>query len=205
MLVESVTVIEMSNDVTNRNRDTQGTWKLLMGVGVVLVILGLLAIFTPLFAGLSVSFFLGVYLVIGGIVHFVHAFSGREWTGFLTQLVLAVVFVGGGLSLLLNPLVGLITLTLLLIAFFLVDGVVEIMMGVRLRPQRGGLSIVASGVLSLLIAVLIWSAFPSSALWAIGLLFGIGLGTSGISLAVTAMGGRAAERQSIASATEMAR
>ncbi len=197
-----------TDNVTDRERseDTiQGTWRLLLAVGIVIAILGLLAVFTPLFAGLTLSFFLGAYLVIGGIVHFVHAFSGREWTGFLIQLVLAVVFVVAGLSLLLNPFVGLVTLTVLLIAFFFVDGIVETVMGFRLRPQRGWLSIVVSGVLSLVIAALVWLAFPSSALWALGLLFGIGLLTSGISLATTAMGGRAEAQQSVTSSATEAR
>ncbi|WP_049972488.1 HdeD family acid-resistance protein [Haladaptatus cibarius] len=169
----------------------QDTWRLLMGVGVVLTVVGLAAIFTPLFTSITLSFLLGAYLVVGGIAHFAHAVSGRGWAGFLGQAILALVFVVAGIAFLLNPLIGLSALTLLLITFFLVEGLVEIGMGLRLRPARGWLLVVISGIISLAVALFVWLEYPSSALWAVGLLFGIGLFTSGLSIVATAMGGRA--------------
>ncbi|SIR85079.1 Uncharacterized membrane protein HdeD, DUF308 family [Haladaptatus litoreus] len=187
--------IEMS---TVRTRDgeelastVQDTWRLLMGVGVVLTVVGLAAIFTPLFTSIALSFLLGAYLVVGGIAHLAHAVSGRGWAGFLGQTILALVFVVAGIAFLLNPLVGLSALTLLLIIFFLAEGLVEIGMGLRLRPARGWLLVVISGIISLAVALFVWLEYPSSALWAVGLLFGIGLFTSGLSIVATAMGGRA--------------
>ncbi|MFB9808314.1 HdeD family acid-resistance protein [Haladaptatus pallidirubidus] len=175
----------------------QDTWRLLMGVGVVLTVVGLAAIFTPLFTGIALSFLLGAYLVLGGVAHFVHAFSGRGWTGVIGQTILALVFVVAGIAFLLNPLVGLSALTLLLITFFLVEGLVEIGMGLRLRPARGWLWVVVSGVVSLAVALFVWLEYPSSALWAVGLLFGVGLLTSGLSIVATAMGGRAVAKEAV--------
>ena len=173
----------------------QDTWRLLMGVGVVLTIVGLLAILTPFFTGITLSFLFGVYLVIGAIAHFVHAFSGRGWTGFVFQLLLAIIFAIGGVAFLLNPLVGLTALTILLVIFFLVEGAVEVAMGFRLRPERGWLWIAISGIASILVAFFVWLSYPSSATWAVGLLFGIGLFTSGLSIVAAAMGGREAVKK----------
>lgn len=188
-------------DATEREQLTntiQDTWRLLMGVGVVLTLVGLLAIVTPFFTGITLSFLFGVYLIVGAVAHLVHAFSGRGWTGFVFQLILAILFAVGGLAFLFNPLVGLTALTILLIAFFLVEGFTELAMGFRLRPERGWLWVAVSGVASVLVAVLVWLSFPSSAAWAVGLLFGIGLFTSGLSMIATAMGGRAAVKEATA-------
>ncbi len=57
----------------------QDTWRLLMDVGVVLTIIGLLAIVTPFFTGITLSFLFGTFLIVGAIAHFIHAFSGHGW------------------------------------------------------------------------------------------------------------------------------
>ena len=180
----------------------QDTWRLLMGVGVVLTVVGLLAIVTPFFTGITLSFLFGIYLVIGAVAHLVHAFSGRGWTGFVFQLLLAIIFAGGGIAFLLNPLVGLTALTILLVVFFLVEGAVETALGFRLRPERGWLWVAVSGIASLLVAIFVWLSYPSSATWAVGLLFGVGLFTSGLSMLATAMGGRAAVKKAMKTRTE---
>lgn len=194
-------------DITTNSTDNvdstavRDTWRRLLITGAVLTVLGLMAVLTPAITGVALSVVLGVFLVVGGIAHFVHAASGRNWTGRLSQVALGIVFVVGGIVLVTEPYVGLFTLTALLIGFFLVDGIVEIVMGTRLRPYRGWLSIVGSGVLSLVIGWLIWMDFPSSAQWAVGLLFGIGLFTSGVSIVVTAIGGRNAVRNNVTTTT----
>jgi uncharacterized membrane protein HdeD (DUF308 family) len=163
-----------------------------MGAGVVLAVLGLLAILAPFVTGVALSILLGALLVVGSLVNVAHAFSARGWTASLWQIVLAVVYAVAGVALLVNPVVGLATLTILLIAFFLVEGVVEIVMGLRMRGEARWGWVVASGAISLLLAGLLWAGFPSSALWAVGLLFGVHLLTTGISLVAVAMMGRKA-------------
>jgi len=173
-----------------------------MAVGVVLTIVGLLAILTPFFTGITLSFLFGVFLIVGAIAHFVHAFSGRGWAGVGFQLLLALVFAGGGIAFLLDPLVGLTALTVLLIIFFFVEGGVEVALGFGLRPERGWGWITLSGIASILVAIFVWLSFPSSAAWAVGLLFGIGLFTSGLSTIATAMGGRAAVNDAVETRAE---
>lgn len=179
-----------------QNGNTLGeNWWPLMALGGVLVGLGLVAIALPFAVGVTLSFLLGTLLVLGGLVHGWQLFSARGWRGRTWQGLLAVVYVVAGLSLLVNPIVGLATLTLLLVAYFLIDGVLEVVMGLRLRGERGWGWLLASGVVSLALGWLIWVGWPASSAWAVGLLFGVSLLTSGLAMVGVAMGARrAAER-----------
>lgn len=190
----------MSTETTTGGGDVQRTaqntlrddWRTLMGVGAVIAILGVLAILFPYFTGISLSFLLGILLLLGAVAHAAQVFQARTWKGILWQGLLIIVYGFAGLSLLVNPIVGLTTLTILLIAYFLVDGVVEIIMGFQLRGEGGWGWVVASGVVSLLLAWLLWAGWPATAAWAVGLLFGVALLSSGISLMLVAWGGRQA-------------
>ena len=170
------------------------SWRYLAVVGGMISVLGLLAIAFPFVTGLSLSMLLGVLLIIGAIGHVAHAFSARGWKGFLAQTVLAAIYAVGGIALLVNPALGLATLTLVLAGFLLADGVVEMGMGLRLRPESGWGWLVASGVLALLVGVLVWMGWPSTAAWALGVLFGVNLLSTGLSMVMLAMGGRKATR-----------
>jgi uncharacterized membrane protein HdeD (DUF308 family) len=167
---------------------TNDSGRSLVGVGIVLSILGLLAIVFPFVTGLSLSILLGVLLVVGGFLHVANAFSAPGWTGSIVQVVLAVVYVIAGIALLANPTVGLVTLTLLVLAYFVVEGVVLIGMGIALRAERNWAWSVLSGGLSLVLAALIWLGLPSSAAWAVGLLFGVNLLSTGVAMVMLGWG-----------------
>ncbi|MDL5361604.1 HdeD family acid-resistance protein [Halalkalicoccus sp. NIPERK01] len=182
---------EMEESMANSASET---WRSLMIVGGVLAVLGVLAIAFPFATGIGIELLLGGLLVVGGVVHGWHALSARRWAGFFGGVALGVLYVIAGLVLLANPVVGLATLTLLVGAFFLVDGVVELYMGFRVRPGTNWAGLAVSGVLSLVLAGLILAGWPSTAVWAVGLLFGINLLTTGLAMAAVAMGGRRMER-----------
>ncbi len=162
--------------------------------GVLLALGGLLAIFFPFVTGLSLSVVLGAILVVAGFVHGAHAFSAQGWKGALWQAVLGVISVVAGILVLANPVLGLATLTLLLIAYFFVDGIVEIVWGARIRGQSRWGWAIASGILSLIVAGLLWAGLPTTATWAVGFLFGIGLITTGVTMIMFGMEGRSAAR-----------
>jgi uncharacterized membrane protein HdeD (DUF308 family) len=171
----------------------QKGWRTLALAGGVVVLLGLLAILLPFATGIAVTYLLGALLVVGGVVHAGHAFTARGWRGSLWQLALAIVSVGAGLLLLVNPVVGLLSLTLLAIAYLVVDGIAELGMSLRMVDEPGRAWIAASGVLSFVLAGLLWAGFPGSAAWVIGLLVGISLLTTGLSMVAVAYGGRRLE------------
>ena len=180
----------MENKGTAIENGISEGWRPLMIVGGVLTALGVLAIAFPFATGIGVELLLGGLLVVGGIVHALHAFSARRWTGFVGEVALGALYLIAGLVVLSNPLLGLATLTLILGAFFLVDGIVEIYTAWTVRPESNWSGLLVSGLLSLALAGLILVGWPSTAAWAVGLLFGVNLLTTGIALAAIALGGR---------------
>jgi uncharacterized membrane protein HdeD (DUF308 family) len=194
----------MSTKVSDTTiRSTADTaWRTLMIVGAILAVLGVIAIFFPFVTGVALSVLIGAALLGGAGLHAVHAFSAGDWKGVLWQVILVVVYGIAGLSLVINPILGLSTLTLLLIAYLAVDGVVELVMGFALRPERSWGWVVASGVISLLLAGLLWIGWPADAAWALGLLFGVSVLTSGLSMVGLAMGGRKAASETATESTE---
>ena len=168
---------------------------LFVGGGILVALLGLVAIFSPFVTGIAITFVLGAVLLVGAVGHVVAAFSGRGWTGFAFQVLLAVLYAVAGISLLTEPIVGLVTLTLILVAYLLVEGVVEIVQGFRVRPARGWGWLVGSGTISVVLAILLFAGLPATAAWALGLLVGLGLLSTGVSMVMVGMsGGREAER-----------
>lgn len=151
-------------------------------VGIVLAALGVLAILFPFVTGVSLSILLGVLLVVGALLHVAAAFSAPGWTGSLVQVGLGLLYAIAGVSLLANPVLGLTTLTLLLVAYFFVEGVALIVMGLLTRTEKGWIWSAVSGVISILLAAMLFAGFPSTAAWAVGLLFGVHLLSTGIGL-----------------------
>jgi uncharacterized membrane protein HdeD (DUF308 family) len=175
-------------------------WGWLLALGILMIILGAFAIAAPYGATLAVQFALGWILVIGGIAEAIHAFMARGWGGFLLELLSAILYVVVGVLLLTNPVGGALALTIVLAVFLIVEGIFKIMMAMRVRDHRGWGWLLASGVLSVILGVLIWAEWPASGLWVIGLLVGIQLLFTGWSLVMLALAARA-HRQAIAPAT----
>jgi uncharacterized membrane protein HdeD (DUF308 family) len=175
-------------------------WGWLLALGILMIILGAFAIAAPYGATLAVQFALGWILVIGGIAEAIHAFMARGWGGFLLELLSAILYLVVGVLLLTNPVGGALALTIVLAVFLIVEGIFKIMMAMRVRDHRGWGWLLASGVLSVILGVLIWAEWPASGLWVIGLLVGIQLLFTGWSLVMLALAARA-HRQAIAPAT----
>lgn len=154
------------------------TWFIILGV--VLVILGVLAIVFPFATTIAAKVFLGWLLLVGGIVQVIHAFSTQKWSEFAFDLLVGVLYLLAGAWLAFFPLTGIITLTILLAALFIVNGVIEIGMGFRMRDRSGWFWMVLSGVIGVVLGVLLFTNLPGTAAWAIGLVVGINLVTSGL-------------------------
>jgi uncharacterized membrane protein HdeD (DUF308 family) len=166
-------------------------WKLFLIEGVVMMALGLLAIAIPEVASLAITIFIGWLFFIGGIFRTVSLLQHRGMPGFGWSLATALLAIVLGLVLLLRPIAGVLTLTLALIAFFIIEGVSAILLALEHRrhlPSWGW--VLFSGLVDLLLAFLIWDGWPSSADWAIGLLVGINMVFLGLSLIMTALAAR---------------
>jgi uncharacterized membrane protein HdeD (DUF308 family) len=171
-------------------------WKLFLVEGIVLVILGVLAIALPQLAGIAATIMIGWLFLISGIAGLITTFGARHAPGFWWSLLSAVLGIAAGVVLLLWPLSGVITLTLLLIVFFIIEGVLSIMYALEHKRELTGQWgwMLVSGIIDLVLAAMIWAGLPSTAAWALGLLVGINLlfgGSSMIAMALHARSGDA--------------
>jgi uncharacterized membrane protein HdeD (DUF308 family) len=182
----------------NRTDLPQLHWGWFLALGIILVGLGVAAVAAPLVATLTAELLFGWLLVVSGIAHGIHAFRGRNWKGSMFQILLGVFSLAVGIMLLLYPLRGVLTLTLVLAAFFVAEGIAKIMMAVQLRstPKWGWLLV--SGLLALLLGILIWIEFPGTAAWVIGVLLGIDLVFSGVALIMLALAYRSQVTNTVA-------
>lgn len=163
-----------------------------LALGILMVLLGIAAISMPLLAALAIELLLGWLLVIGGIAQGIHAFGQKQWGGLLWQLLIGVLYLAVGTMLLVEPLRGVLTLTFLLAVFFVAEGILRMIMALKLRPVQNWGWMLVSGVVTLILGALIWANWPSAAVWAIGLLVGIDMVFGGWSLIMLASAARRA-------------
>ena len=160
--------------------------------GIVLLILGLLAILLPPFATLAVTIVLGWLFLASGIVGLIMTFAARGVPGFWWSLLSAVLATAAGLVLLLQPVSAILSLTLLLIAFFVIEGVVSILYALEHRKELSGRWewMLISGLVDLVLAAIIFTGLPGTAAWALGLLVGINMMFGGMALIAMALHAR---------------
>ena len=169
-------------------------WRLFLVEGIAVSILGLAAIIVPPIAGLFATVILGWLLLVAGAVGLFASFRTREAPGFGWSLLSAfVALVAGGL-LLWNPLQGLITLTYVLTTFFIVDGVLVIVLAIAHRREltEKWEWMMVNGIIDLILAGIIIFGFPGTLIWAFGLLVGIDMIFGGAALVAMALEARKA-------------
>ena len=174
------------------NASVREHWKAFLFEGILLVILGLAAMIVPPLASLAVTMFLGWMFLISGVAGLVLTFWARQMPGLWWSLISAVLAIGAGIILLMQPVQGTLTLTIVVGAYFLAEGVATIMYALQHRrelSERWSWMLVA-GIMDLLIAFFIIAGLPGSALWAVGLLVGINLLFGGASLIGMALAAR---------------
>jgi uncharacterized membrane protein HdeD (DUF308 family) len=186
----------LPQDVTNLQSKMSAAvrehWKAFLFEGILLVVLGLAAIVVPPLASLAITIFLGWMFLISGIAGLAVTFWARQMPGFWWSLVSAVLGVVVGVILLVRPVQGVLTLTIVVGAYFLAEGVTSIMYALEHRRELSERWswMLFSGLLDILIAGMIISGLPGSAEWAIGLLVGINLVFGGAALIGVALAAR---------------
>src|SRR5712672_989286 len=166
------------------NAAVKAHWKAFLFEGIVLAVLGLAAMIVPPLASLAVTIFLGWMFLIGGIAGLFATYWARQMPGFWWSLFSAALAVLAGGILLAKPEQGILTLTIVVGAYFLAEGVVTIMYALEHRRELSERWswLLFAGILDILIAAMIITGLPGSAEWAIGLLVGINLVLGGASL-----------------------
>ena len=193
-MIEQISQANIDSTIAAARRQIADAWGWFLVLGILLIIAGVAAIAFPLLSTIATKIALGWIFLIAGALIVVHAFSIRQWQGFLLSLLIGVLYLVAGAWLAFTPFAGVVALTILLAALFLAEGVLEVIMGLRVRPHEGWSWLLLSGVIAIAVGVLIAAELPSSAAWAIGLLTGINLLSSGVSFTALALAGRRAGR-----------
>ncbi len=149
-------------------------------VGVLLIIAGLLAIFLPFIAGIAITAIVGWLLLVAGGAHLLYAWHSRNHGAVIWQIVIGLLYLFVGFYLIFHPARGLVTLTLLLASYFVIEGIIELVMYFRLRRSHRASWFLWDGIITLFLGVLIWAHWPFSSVWVLGTLVGISLLFSGI-------------------------
>jgi len=165
---------EMQRAITQSVREH---WVMFLVEGIILLILGALAIIVPVLATIAVAIFIGWLFLISGVVGLITTFWARHAPGFWWSLVSAVLGIAAGVVLLAWPISGAVSLTFLLIVFFIIEGVASIMYGLEHKRELSGRWgwMLTSGVIDLILAAIILAGLPGTAAWALGLLVGINM------------------------------
>jgi uncharacterized membrane protein HdeD (DUF308 family) len=150
--------------------------------GALFLVGGVVAIALPQIASVAAAIFVGWMLVYVSVLHAMDAFATGDRTRTILRLLLAALTFVAGLYLLLAPLDGTFTLTVVLAMWFIAIGVARIVMGVSSRGARGWWGLVLGGVLALVLGLLIALELPESAAWAVGLIVGIDMVFAGVFL-----------------------
>jgi uncharacterized membrane protein HdeD (DUF308 family) len=150
-----------------------------IGWGVVMIVLGCLALCLPFATGIGVSVALGWIIVFGGFAHIASAFAARGAGSFLWRILVGVVYVIGGAYLAFNPGLALESFTLAMAVMFFMEGVLEIVVFFQFRTLPGSGWVLFDGIVTLFLAYLIWRPWPGSSVWAIGTILGVNLIVSG--------------------------
>jgi len=143
-------------------------------------------VLAPAVVGSALVIMIGFILLIAGIVPIVRELKAEASKEKTMGLILGVITALAGIAVIGHPLFGLAFLTLLLVGYFVAEGVWKIVVSFRYRPAAGWKWLLVSGVLSLVLGLLIWNQWPVSGLWAVGVLVGVNLFGTGLALVTLA-------------------
>ena len=169
-------------------------WRLFLTEGIILFILGVLAIVVPPVATIAVAVLIGWLLLLSGVVGLIATLRARGAPGFGWSLVSAILGIAAGIVLLGWPLSGALSLTMILTVFLVLEGVVSILYALEHKREISGRwgAMLFSGIVDLVLAGIIFAGLPGTAAWAIGLLVGINLVFGGSALIAMALHARSA-------------
>jgi uncharacterized membrane protein HdeD (DUF308 family) len=177
---------------SSMTRSLHAHWRLFLAEGIVLLVLGLLAIVVPQIATIAVAVFIGWILLVSGAVGLLATFRMRTAPGFWWSLISAILGIVAGILLFRSPVSGALSLTVILTAFLIIEGIVSILFALEHKRELSGRwgAMLFSGLVDLFLAGIIIEGLPGTAAWAIGLLIGVNLVFGGAALIAMALHAR---------------
>jgi len=151
-----------------------------IGWGILLIVLGMAAVGSPFLAAVAVNVAIAWLIVLAGAVHVILAFRAHGAGSMIWKLMVGVAYVCFGVYLILHPVLAVASLTLVLASLFLIEGVLDIVLFVKMRSVGGSTWVLLDGIITLLLGLMIYMQWPSSSAWAIGTLVGVSMIISGV-------------------------
>jgi uncharacterized membrane protein HdeD (DUF308 family) len=148
---------------------------------VLLIVVGFFALALPFEAGIAVAIVVAILVIVAGIAHLAGSFAARSTGGFFWRLLVGCAYLIAGVYLLMHPKLSLVSLTLALAILFFVESIFHIVTYFQIRPAPGSGWLLFDGIVTLILAIMIWRSWPASAVWALGTIVGINLLMSGFS------------------------
>jgi uncharacterized membrane protein HdeD (DUF308 family) len=152
-----------------------------IALSVLLIIAGLFAILIPSVSGIAITLIFGWLMILSGITHFVFAFKTHTTGGLIWEILIGIVYLFTGVYLILHLLEALFALTLILACYLFFEAIVEFIQFFQLRPRHGAGWLLVDGIITLILAIMIWRSWPASSVWVIGTLVGFSMIFSGFS------------------------
>lgn len=170
-----------------KSRETTATLNWVLMFSILLIVVGTVAIAFPVVTTLATTIWVGWLLLFSGSIVVTQAMLGKGGSGFAGSLFIGLFYMAGGLWVVFDPAAATVSLTILIAVVFLAEGILETLFAFRMQPARGWGWMLVSGITAIAAGAMIAYALPSSATWAVGLLVGINLISTGVSFAVLSL------------------
>lgn len=180
--------------------EAKAKWGWFVGVGALMILAGLIAIGSAVFATVFSVMMLGWMLIFTGVIEAAHSFGCKNWGGFFVNLLSGILYTVVGFMMLANPGASAVALTLLIAMFLIFGGIFRSIVAIMMRFPNWGLLLV-HGIVSLVLGICIWRGWPLTGLWVIGLFVGIELLFNGITLVTLGFGVRSVDPAKTAAET----
>jgi uncharacterized membrane protein HdeD (DUF308 family) len=162
------------------------------------------AIGSPFLAAVAVNVVVAWLIVLAGAVHLMIAFHAHGAGSMIWKLLVGIAYLFFGAYLIMHPVLGVVSLTLILASLFLIEGILDIVLFFKMRPIQGSTWVLVDGIITLLLGLMIYAQWPSSSAWAIGTLVGISMIFSGVARVMMSLAVRKAMDTASASSSSLA-
>jgi len=174
----------------NENTEIKREMGWSIALSVLMIVAGVLAIIVPQVSGIVLTMLVGWLLVFCGVAHMVYAWHMRRGGVILWEILLGILYIVAGGYLLLHPMAGLASLTAVLAVYLLLASVLEFILSFQLRPLPGSGWLFVDGIITLILAIIIWRTWPASTTWVIGTLVGVSMLFSGVARLMISLAAR---------------
>jgi len=172
--------------------------------GVLLIVFGIVAVGSPFLAAVAVNAVVAWLIVLAGVVHLMLAFSAHGAGSMIWKLLVGVAYLCFGAYLIVHPILGVASLTLVLASLFLLEGILDIVLFFKMRPMHGSTWVLLDGIITLLLGLMIYAQWPSSSAWAIGTMVGISMIFSGVARVMMSLAVRKTTNKASSSPSSLA-